>query len=176
MYVYNYHRRDRYYTGQEEADISPLDGEVLVPASATLIPPPLEEGYLSFFDEEKQEWFNLKDARGKYFSVKDGSVVEIDYLGEIPEGLTTEAPPSPLHVYVDGEWKLDENLVNHEKATAARMWRNAELFRADIELYKVQDGMGTGSVSEWRAYRCALRNWPDTADFPTTPPKAPDSK
>lgn len=41
-----------------------------------------------------------------------------------------------------------------------RIWRDTELRRAGIELNKVQDGMGVGSVSAWREYRCALRNLP----------------
>jgi len=57
-----------------------------------------------------------------------------------------------------------------------RAWRNAELERADIELNKVQDGMGTGTVTAWREYRCNLRNWPENQDFPDSSkrPVAPD--
>lgn len=46
-----------------------------------------------------------------------------------------------------------------------RQWRNAELLRADVELNKVQDG-GTGTVTAWREYRNALRDWPESPDFP----------
>ena len=58
-----------------------------------------------------------------------------------------------------------------------RAWRNTELSRADIELNKVQDGMGGGTVTSWREYRCALRNWPANQDFPdsTKRPIAPDA-
>lgn len=61
--------------------------------------------------------------------------------------------------------------------TEERAWRNTELFRADIELNKVQDGMGTGTVGTWREYRCALRNWPESEFFPdsTKRPVAPDT-
>lgn len=51
-------------------------------------------------------------------------------------------------------------------ASIERAWRDGELDRADIELNKVQDGMGTGTVSVWREYRCALRNWPESEFFP----------
>lgn len=60
-------------------------------------------------------------------------------------------------------------------AAQARVWRDGELARADIELNKVQDGMGKGTVSEWRAYRVALRTWPESQDFPAVKPTAPDA-
>ena len=47
-----------------------------------------------------------------------------------------------------------------------RTWRDAELAKADIELNKVQDGRGTGLVSDWRDYRNALRDWPEHESFP----------
>ena len=46
-----------------------------------------------------------------------------------------------------------------------REWRNSELFRADIEIYKIQDG-GAGSIASWRAYRKLLRDWPQHPGFP----------
>lgn len=52
------------------------------------------------------------------------------------------------------------------KSEEERIWRNSELSRADIELLKVQDGDGTGLVSDWRAYRVALRNYPQQEGFP----------
>jgi hypothetical protein len=56
----------------------------------------------------------------------------------------------------------------------ARKFRKEELNRADIMLNRVQDGeKGIGTQKAWREYRVALRNWPDTEDFPATPPVAP---
>lgn len=49
-----------------------------------------------------------------------------------------------------------------------RLWRDTELKKADIELFKVQDSDPTsyGTVSEWREYRRSLRAWPANANFP----------
>lgn len=64
-----------------------------------------------------------------------------------------------------GEWvDLGRTVVDSPEVEI--LWRNQELFRADIELNKVQDGMGVGTVSAWRTYRCQLRNWPEHPDFP----------
>ena len=63
------------------------------------------------------------------------------------------------------------------KRLEERDWRDAELSRADIELYKVQDGDGVGTVGEWRDYRSALRDYPATSDFPMGQrPIAPDKE
>lgn len=60
-----------------------------------------------------------------------------------------------------------------------RAWRDRELSRADIELYKVQDSdpKAVGSVAQWREYRKALRAYPETQDFPSKDkrPVAPDA-
>lgn len=57
-----------------------------------------------------------------------------------------------------------------------RRWRNRELARADIELYKAQDGMGVGTPAAWQEYRCALRALPEHPQFPSAEarPVAPD--
>lgn len=65
-------------------------------------------------------------------------------------------------------------IVNSE-----RSWRDKELSRTDIEIYKVQDSdtNSTGTISQWREYRKALRAWPQHKDFPNkdSRPKAPDA-
>ncbi|ABC27288.1 hypothetical protein HCH_00377 [Hahella chejuensis KCTC 2396] len=59
--------------------------------------------------------------------------------------------------------------------SAERAWRDAELKRADIELFKVEDRDSDGQAQRWRAYRCALRDYPQQADFPQcVRPSAPD--
>lgn len=72
------------------------------------------------------------------------------------------------------------DLSSEIAANDERTWRNNELFRSDIELNKVQDSdpKATGSVSDWRGYRKALRDWPDSNNFPNNEfrPKAPDAK
>ena len=72
---------------------------------------------------------------------------------------------------------IPDDTANEISVNNERLWRNLELSRADIELNKVQDGMGSGTVTAWREYRCALRNWPASPDFPdsTKRPIAPDA-
>ena len=74
-------------------------------------------------------------------------------------------------------FKLDTDKLREKAAEAEKVWRNAELARADIELNKVQDGAGKGTVTAWREYRCALRDWPEHDKFPNEVyrPTAPDA-
>lgn len=83
------------------------------------------------------------------------------------------APMTPEEV----EAHLNPAPTPEQLASIERAWRNSELDRADIELNKVQDGMGTTSVASWREYRCALRNWPENEFFPDSSkrPVAPDT-
>lgn len=70
-------------------------------------------------------------------------------------------------------------IIQDNTEAEERLWRDSELARADIELYKVQDSdpKAKGSVSEWREYRKALRAYPESEVFPNqeSRPVAPDA-
>ena len=70
---------------------------------------------------------------------------------------------------VAGTAKIETHVLEvqvEDPEIAERVWRNKELANADVELFKVQDGEGTGLVGDWRKYRRDLRDWPDHASFP----------
>ena len=111
---------------------------------------------------------------GKY--VLDDKVKADNGLVEVDE--TTFNKIDPMF-----EWSFDGDLAKVKPSDLAhqleRSWRNSELNRADIELYKVQDSdpKAKGSVSAWREYRKSLRQWPEHQDFPDNSkrPIAPDA-
>lgn len=78
-----------------------------------------------------------------------------------------------------GNLKLIPKPSTEDESLVERLWRDSELARADIELYKVQDSdpKSKGSVSEWREYRKALRAYPESEWFPNkeSRPVAPDA-
>lgn len=63
-------------------------------------------------------------------------------------------------------------------AMDGRIWRNAELKRADVIINKIEDFEIEGDSKEWRKYRVALRNWPEVKGFPAekSRPVAPDAE
>lgn len=79
--------------------------------------------------------------------------------------------------YLDG---VITSTPKAETEQSERSWRNYELQRVDLELYKVQDSdpKAFGSVAEWRTYRKELRAWPESPYFPKSSyrPKSPDYK
>ena len=83
-------------------------------------------------------------------------------------------------------WLTEYDIKKHQadkssevQAYIERAWRDSELIRADIELYKVQDidPKAVGTVAGWREYRKALRAWPEHKDFPNKEkrPVSPDA-
>jgi len=51
-----------------------------------------------------------------------------------------------------------------EVANTERSWRDAELAKTDIDIYKLEDA-GLDATA-YRAYRMALRDYPQQSDFP----------
>ena len=95
-----------------------------------------------------------------YLEQEDGSLV-IDgmWLGD---RLYRQA----LEEVEAGEAVIEPYVAPDTRPQEERQWRDGELAKTDIELYKLQDGMGTGPIEALRLYRNALRNWPENANFP----------
>lgn len=104
----------------------------------------------------------LSDGASIPFS--EGNYDYNEYLSWLDEGNT----PLPVTAYVAQEMI--------ESPVGARLWRDRELFRADVMLNRLQDGeTGLGTQKAWRAYRIELRNWPESDSFPDQTPVAPDA-
>lgn len=104
---------------------------------------------------------NIKDLFHK-------DLVWVEASAEVVEGYS----------YIDSSF-MAPSISKEQSELHERLWRNSELFRADIELNKVQDSdtNSVGSVTDWRLYRKSLRSWPESPDFPDTTkrPAAPDA-
>lgn len=107
----------------------------------------------------------------KYYKSENGEIFAYELDGSqdefIPAGLKKMAKKEVTAHFKAIEVELEKGL--------AKQWRDAELSRADVELSKVLDGMGTGTEKGWRDYRCALRDWPASESFPKIKPTAPDA-
>jgi len=135
--LYNYDPLSGEFLSQSVARRDPLDGTPLVPGSATLIAPPVEQdGMVRVFSDGA--WGQVEDHRKETYWTGDGVAHEVDDLGPLPEGALTEEPNLPTYPTADAAnaamlvWinrltaSLDAGLTNAEiraktkKAAAAR--------------------------------------------------------
>lgn len=97
----------------------------------------------------------------KYIEKEEALLIDSSY---IPKGhrLYFKA----LEEVEAGEAVIEPYVAPDTRPQEERAWRNSELAKTDIELYKLQDGMETGSIEVLRQYRNALRKWPENENFP----------
>lgn len=98
--IYHYDKEGKYYRNiVTEARQYDRGGPnyYIAPANSTPIAPPTREiGKVSVFDEETQEWSQVDDVSGQYWSTEPetlGQVVIIENpLGPLPTGITSIQP------------------------------------------------------------------------------------
>lgn len=116
----------------------------------------------SFFPDDLKDIYELNGSW-------PGDVEEVDY--HIFKQFSLDlAPIGKIRSYnaERGIYWVDAPSTGEDVYISERVWRNEELKRADEELNKVQDAdpKARGTVGDWRTYRKALRNYPETDGFP----------
>lgn len=105
----------------------------------------------------------------------DGEIIEFDeferfFLNAAPEGYELGV--------INGRpaWIVDTEYA----ASVEKNWIEIELKKAANEIEKSQDSdpSAIGTEADWRAYRVALRAWPETEEFPDNQyrPMAPSNQ
>lgn len=137
MKIYNYSPITKEFLGMSDADPSPLEpGQFLVPAFATVRPPPATgANQRAVYSEIGAAWSIVPDFRGKYFDKDNQSAYEISGLGVLPDAnWTSSAPNGPYQIFDDsmGAWVSDLG------ALRGVTWRRLE---ADMHnyIFTVQD-------------------------------------
>jgi hypothetical protein len=64
--------------------------------------------------------------------------------------------------------KMTVDVEKEQKARGEREWRDAQYENVVIGLDRISDNSpsAVGTISQWRDYREALRQYPQQADFP----------
>ena len=163
MQIYNYDAENKEYLNTEIAQESPLEkGVYLIPANATeLVPPKTKANEVSIFYEEKQEWNNFIDNRGKkVYSVVDATSSTVDYIGEIKEGFTFIEPTSIYDInFVNGKWvankqtKLKElkDVINNEIIKLDLIEYNGNTYQTDSQsILRMSDALFLIGSIFWR--------------------------
>lgn len=122
--LYNYHPETGEFIDSSFADTSPLEPEVvLIPAYSTTTPPPAtgKNEVALFIDKH---WVKQPDYRGQvFYTTPEGTATTISEMGPIPQNLTAEPCPSPLHYWSKNGWCIDA------KTAQAMQWQKIQTER-----------------------------------------------
>ena len=88
-----------------------------------------------------------------------------DGLGNLPGWLTDKPRPSGAHQWSGADWILDESVQSEATAQAERAWRDQAIEATDFMMMPDYP-IDAERRAELTAYRTALRDWPESADFP----------
>lgn len=159
--------REGIYIGQTEADLDvyACDGSYLIPGGCIdTAPPEPRDGHAARWTGEA--WEYIPDHRGKTaYRTDDGSVVQIDRVGALSDGLTLEPRPSEAHEWVDGAWVENKELAAEIKAVAlakARAGRLAALnaaAQAYIDATAETDKLPAFEVQTWPLQSAEAQAW-----------------
>ncbi|UVS96670.1 tail fiber assembly protein [Burkholderia glumae] len=159
------------------ADVDPMNSSrYLVPAFCTLEPLP-ERAPRTWPFWRNDKWEMLPDYRGvRLYRAESGAAAEITVAGVTPDeaGLTEVPRPSDEHVWRDGEWAIDEEIVAGKAREVAMNDFFARLEKARKQNLGKSDARVTGRLSDleaatfdaWTDYQVALTNVVESPTFP----------
>lgn len=179
---------DGYLVCPTIADESPLEpGVFLIPGGAIdRAPPEMQPGIAYRPDDAGDGWIEEEDHRIEtLYRTSDGEMYPLgtshadetyNGIGPIPAWLTANPRPDAWNVWKDGAWVRDEAAWTANMAATERAWRGARLNATDALVQRhrdeIEDGAATTLSSEQyqqlQAYRRALREWPESPDFPAS--------
>lgn len=111
---------DGLYLGQTEAelDVYARDGGYIIPGGCIEAEPPApKEGHAARWTGTA--WEYLPDHRGQTaYRIVDGQAVTVDTVGELPGGLTFDAPPSVWHTWDGLKWSVSKEAAAEQLAQA----------------------------------------------------------
>lgn len=144
-----------------------------LPARSTLTAPPHVEKYHALQINGEGEYYTVEDYRGQIAYLKSGGgSYQIDHLGP-PKADYTLLEPQQFDVWDETQWVYSQELADEFKSNEERIWRDEQLEWCDHEVNRITDASFAGieytaaaSESELRAYRLALRDYPQKDGFP----------
>lgn len=136
---------------------------------------------MKYFYSKEKDSFYPEEYKSLYLKNNTWSKDSVEVSEENFVKFSLDASPAgKKRHFQDGVFVWIDDILTEEQATyGEKLWRDYELKRCDIELNKVQDSdpKASGSVSDWRTYRKALRAWPENPNFPNKEfrPPSPDA-
>lgn len=162
MKIYLYSLDSFEFLGEGFAEPNPLEpGKFLVPANATITPPP-ERSFAEAVVFESGSWVIKPDFRGQEFFAKaTGQKVKISAIGPLLDDLTSQTPlENSIWNEDSGIWELDQ-----EKALASILMQRNSLLAASDWTQVSDCPLSTALKAAWAAYRQDLRDLPEICDI-----------
>lgn len=177
LMVYQAHPLTGEYTGPTQADPDPLDeGNWLIPAMAFADAPPKPKAGFAIVHTPgaDQVWSLVPDHRGMVYQVETGAPLQWEELGPLSDNLTASPYPGPGNRWDGNEWTYDDALAQAGLIAAERAWRDSEIESVkwlrerhrDQQEIGVDPSLSSVQFRELLVYIQALRDWPQTAQFP----------
>lgn len=177
----------REFVSSSVADPSPLEpGVWLIPAHSYLTQPPeFIPGYTAVALPDGSGWSHIVDLRGStVYCTETGEPQTWEALGELPGGLTLQAPESAFDTWQDDRWVLDR------PAHTAALQRTASKKKHLLNQYatalidtlldavemKIAQESELAALKAWKVYRVELSRVDTTSSTPATTgwPVSPD--
>lgn len=164
---------DGLYLGQTEADLDVYarDGSYLIPGGCIEVDPPENrEGQAARWTGSG--WEYITDHRGKTaYQTADGQAVIVNAVGELSDGLTFDAPPSPWHTWGGKKWVVSKE-AKAEQLAQAQAAKLAEINRAAQACIDQAAGLNRVpefEVATWTIQALEAKAWhaDNAADTPT---------
>lgn len=109
--IYSYHPETFEYLGPVNAQVSPLEPDVILMTEGTTpVAPPAYDAAVEIplYQPEMDEWLVTPDFRkAELYSTVDGRPVEVTSLGPQPENTTALPRPSGFHEWADDAWTFN---------------------------------------------------------------------
>ena len=160
--LHTFHPETGEWTGTRPARENPKrSGQHLVPAFATLMPPPLtSDTQVAVWDAGAGGWRTEIDRRGERWWDEDGAEHRVEAIGEAPPpGAVADPPPGPDHVRSGGEWVPRPAYASADAAKAAVLgWMRS--FETSVT-GPVTEGERTSWRDQEPAARAVLAGEPD---------------
>lgn len=162
---------DHLYIGQTTADLDIMarDGSYIIPGGCIDVEPPeTRDGHAARWTGEA--WEYIPDHRGKTaYQTADGQAVIVDAVGDLSDGLTLDAPPSPWHTWGGKKWVVSKEAKAQQlaQAQAAKLAEINQAAQAFINQSAGLDKVPDFEIRTWTIQALEAAAWHKDPDAPT---------
>ena len=186
--ICNVHPVTAEFLGIGTADPSPLEPHVwLIPAHAyPCDPPAVQPGYVAL-KVPGDGWTQVADYRGQtVYSTTTAEAQVWEHLGDLPEGLTLEAPATRFEKWQEDQWVVDEaataralkNKATRKKTLLTQFSTNMITTLQNAVDLGIGNDAEVANLKAWKIYGVELNRVetvervPQDSEWPTSPDDA----